>query len=192
VCAAGCSRPESKKPVRVEIHFADAAVPAAQDDTPAEHVALAKAALDALRALASHCELYDYAGTEFRRVVDNCGIWETKDVEALSRARKALDASQRAPQTGFAPVFTRRIREFDDMASKLYKNEQGYWAERNRGVLLRYQELALLWNTWRPASEAVPVDVGRQRAVKVAPGPRGYIEWAECSNGPCIVLPKSP
>lgn len=184
---AACSKQESDKPKTVDVSWQDAAPPVVKDDSPPEYTALARAAIDAVKTLASRCELYAYENTEFDRIIDSCGIWKAAEVEALTRARKALEASTIGPKTGFAPSFVKQVQTFDDMSSKLYKNEQGYWAERGRGVPFRYQELALLWNSWRPASEAVPVDVAQQRAVKVTAGASGHIEWGHCSSGPCIV-----
>ena len=187
----GCSKPGDKKPIHIDVSFPDATPTIPADSTPKEYVALAKTALDAVTTLVSKCELYRAGYDDAERITDSCGIWKAADVEALTKARKALDASPLAPDAGFGHSFATRIDAFDDMSSGLYKSEQGYWAESNRGTIARYQELAMTWNDWRPPADAVPVDVGGQKNVKVAPGPSGHLEWTKCSYGPCILLPKS-
>lgn len=187
VALVGCSKPADKKPIHVDISFPDATPTVPADGTPKEYVALARTALDAVKTLASKCELYRTGAED--RIIDNCGLWKPADVEALTKARKALDASPLAPETGFARSFAQRIDAFDDRSSKLYKNEQGYWAEYHFGAVAKYQELAMTWNDWRPPADAVPVDVGGQKNVKVDPGPSGHLEWVHCSDGPCIDPP---
>lgn len=195
VLLVGCSKPEAKKPIHVDVTFPDASAKLADDTTPPEVVSKAKAALEAVKTLASKCGYYraGYESEGFERVIDQCGIWKKADVEALTAARKALDASAGVPDAGFGGAFVRLVDAFDDRSSKLYKNEQGYWAEHRFGAIAKYQEIALTWNDWRPASERVEVDVGTRKdyegkVLAIDGGANGHIEWKNCSNGPCVIL----
>ena len=184
--SGGCSKPADKKPIHLDIEFPDATPVIAADPTPAEYVALAKNAIDTVKVLASKCVLDGYEDTGFTVLVDDCGVWKAADVVAVTKARKALDASKLMPETGFAPTLVTQIDAFDDWSSKLPKNEQGYWAQRWTGTLSKYQEMATTWNDWRPPTDAVPVDVGQMKGAKVDAGASGKLPWKSCTRGPCI------
>lgn len=189
---AACSRAAEKKPIHVDVSFPDATPTLPADSTPTEYVMLAKNALEAIKTLASKCRLHRYEESDFDRIVDDCGIWKATDVAAVTNARKALDASPLAPETGFLPALVRQIDAFDDWSSKLWKDEQGYWARVETGTLFKYQEMATTWNDWRPPSDAVPVYVWQQGDVVIDAGAGGKLHWKHCSNGPCIVIDKEP
>jgi len=165
----------------VELTFVDA-TPVVVDDTPPELVTLGRAGLVAAEALAKGCRIVE---AELRYLA-SCGIWKKSDVEALHRATRALLTSPLLPDAGFASIFARRLGAFDNFASGLWHNELGYWVNRS-GALADYQELALVWNDWRP-NERVPVDVG-SAPPDLKPGSSGRLEWARCSDGPCISRP---
>lgn len=196
-CSAACSRPETKKPLQLDLSFAEpdggeagAAGAVLADEAPAEYVALARTALDAATKLASKCDLrergYDDTNTHY---VDSCVAWSGADVETMRKAFAAFIASPFAPEAGLAIGFARRLRFFAEWVGTFEKSALGYWP-RASGTLLYYQDLALAWNDWQP-KRVVAVDVGNTRYTKVDAGPSGRLEWGKCSAGPCIVKAKA-
>jgi hypothetical protein len=188
--SVACSKSETKKPLKLDLSFAEpeAGVVAA-DDTPAEYMVLARAALDAATKLASKCDLHESGYETTVRFVDSCAVWSTADVEALKKAWSALDASPLAPEAGLAIGFLRRLRFFEQWVSSFEKSALGYWP-RVSGTLLYYQDVALAWTDWRPQT-VVRVDVGNTRYTKVDAGPSGHLEWGRCSEGTCILKAKA-